>query len=90
MYSILKYTLRDEGTQAVEMPLGSEILSVESQGDDIVLFASVKPQEESKMVYEIKVFTTGQEISLNLTNYRFIGTVNMHGGAFIFHVYVSR
>lgn len=89
-FSIWKFVLEATESQEVEMPVGSEIISAESQGDSVVIYALVKPKEEGKEVYKFLVYGTGHDIRLNITEYRFLDTVKMYSGSLMFHVFYKR
>jgi hypothetical protein len=78
-----------EDEQTLTLPAGSKIVSVEEQNQGIVLYAVVtdSPKREDVKIY---VHGTGHPlhpgVSL-LNNIRFIGTVKMHGGSLMFHVF---
>jgi hypothetical protein len=88
-YSIWKYTLKAETSQMVEVPFGAEILSLKTQGDDIVIYALVDTQETYTTSIEVRVYGTGHYIDVNIADYRFLGTAKLHGGALMFHVFYS-
>lgn len=87
MKSIWKYTLKASTSQTIEIPIGSRILSAESQKDDIVIYALVNSEELSFESYEILTYGTGHSILENIDNHNFLGTVKMHSDALVFHVF---
>ncbi|MBT2759901.1 hypothetical protein [Paenibacillus sp. ISL-20] len=88
-YSVWKYTLEVDESQDIDMPKGSEIISVETQGESIVIYALVRPQEE-KDTYRVLVYGTGHDIHLNVTEYKFLGTAKFGNGELMFHVFYKR
>lgn len=83
--TIFKYPIEIIGEQDVEMPVGSEIISVHEQYDKLCLWAMVRPGTpiEKKKIY---VRGTGHEFEW-FNTHRFIGTVVTSGGALVWHVF---
>lgn len=95
---IFKYNLEVTDKQTLKLPPGSHILSVMNQRDNIVLYALVWPTE-NKEVYEdvsIRIVGTGHDIDFFIPaerfggGYKFLGTVSLHGGALMFHVFYMK
>lgn len=85
--TIWKYELTVAEYQTVEMPVDAEILTVQMQGDVLCLWALVSPDAELAP-RSIEVFGTGHPIEYSAGNYRrYIGTVQMHGGSLVWHVF---
>ncbi len=91
-YSIWKFTLKEANEQQIEMPKGARVLSTEEQYGKIVLYALVDTLAE-KETRTIWTFVTGHQI---LTGHRvldqaagarFVGTVKMEGGLWMFHIF---
>lgn len=87
MYSVYKFTLESVECQALELPLNSKILSTETQGDDILIYALVNTQETKKEYRDIRVYGTGHEIPDIITEYTFLGTAKLYNGGLMFHVF---
>lgn len=83
MHTIWKYTLQPHTD--LQMPEGSEILTIGTQGNDIVLWAKVNP-EAPKETRTFLGFGTGHDIpdKLSLT---YIGTTSFSNGNLVFHVF---
>lgn len=80
MKKIFKYQL--DGLHAIlEMPLGSEILTVQGQGNNIVLWALVDTSKALEK-REFNIYLTG-EILDNLSG-KYIGTVQID---LVYHIY---
>lgn len=89
--TIWKYTLNNNNELThIDLPLGAEVLSVETQGSEIVLYALVNPNERATQQIEVRTYATGQVIDVNITDYRFVGTVKMFNGALMYHVFYKR
>ena len=82
--TIWKFTLAATDRQTVEMPDNAQVLSAQMQGETLCLWALVYP-DAPKTKREIEVFGTGHPVPP--ATRRFISTVQMHGGALIFHVF---
>lgn len=82
--TIWKYELVPNDLITIEMPKDAQILSVNSQGDNVFLWALVDPIEltESR---KFMVFGTGHDVpDINLS---FIGTFMLFKGGLVFHVF---
>jgi len=65
MKTIYKYQLSAVHQQTIELPLGSRILSVKSQNDEVVLYALVDPDKATDEEYTILAYGTGHGIDIN-------------------------
>lgn len=88
MNSVYKYQLETTSIQNVMLPFSAEILSVECQGDNIVLYAFVDTTETKKKIAEVRVYGTGHTVAHGV-GFRFIGTAKMHNGNLMWHVFVK-
>jgi hypothetical protein len=81
---IWKWTLAVTDAQVLSMPVGAEVLTVQTQGDELQLWAlcdTVAAREDR--VFEIH--GTGNPVSGRPGKY--IATFQMHDGALVFHVF---
>lgn len=83
--SIWKFPVAIVNQQLVEMPLGAKILTTAMQGETPCLWAEVDPEETGKHLRNIHIFGTGQWMPADPSIY--IGSLMLHGGALVFHVY---
>lgn len=84
---IWKYELQTTGSQAIEMPIGAEILTVQTQNDIPCLWALVHPKESKEMRF-IDVYGTGHNVPFGMQEIKkYIGTYQLHGGTLVFHVF---
>lgn len=88
--SIWKYTLIPATTNIVKMPLGAQILSVDTQNDEIVVYALVDTEENIVTELDFKTYGTGHQIDINIHNYTFLGTAKLQNGSLMFHVFYKR
>lgn len=88
MITIWKYPIEITDEQTIKMPMGARILTVQMQGPQCCIWALVDP---SKPMAErhIRTHGTGHEIPLGITTWAYIGTIQSHGGALIFHVFAK-
>lgn len=89
---ILKYSLVDNSgdepkfVKELQLPVGAEILSVQSQGDIPQVWAIVDPEAETE-TRQIEIFATGEAIETENVNRKYLGTIQLKGGAFVFHAF---
>ena len=91
MKTVYKYELKavchQNLTEPVMMPNGAKILHVDAQGDDMFVWAEVDT-ERSVVDFHFEVFGTGHEMQEDMGVERnHIGSLMMHDGALVFHVY---
>ncbi len=82
MKTIWKFILQPK--IRIEVPCGAKILSVACQCDQICMWALVDPEAEKELRL-FAVYGTGHKVPDNPGT--FIGTVLMHGGSLVFHVF---
>ncbi len=82
MRRIFKYSLQRVYRQLIGMPRGAEILSVQAQFGEAVIWAAVNPEQEmgKRIIYSIP---TGEEPPDGM----FLGTIQFNDGAFVLHVF---
>jgi hypothetical protein len=84
---IYKYVIPTTDESELQLPAGAQILSVMEQGNGIVLYAIVNTSVEVTKTVSVRVVGTGHRIDFDLNEYKFIGTVSLHGGVLMFHVF---
>lgn len=86
MRQIWKYPLQVENRQVLELPVGSNILSVQTQNRVPCMWVMVDPSEKELEAVELYTIGTGHSIpdDLELTH---IDTYQLDNGALIFHVF---
>jgi hypothetical protein len=82
MKMIWKWTLTQATT--IDMPQGAQVLDVQVQHGEPQLWALVDPNAP-KVKREFNVYGTGHDLPHNPGTY--VGTFQMQGGAFVFHVF---
>jgi hypothetical protein len=83
---VFKYLIPVDDEPTVRLPLGARILSVGQQNGVMFLWALVNPGEQRTERRTLRVAGTGHEIA-DVDELQFIGTVHMHGGALVFHIF---
>lgn len=86
MERVYKYVLKATDEQVIEIP-SINILSVESQLDDIVVYALVDIDNPTPNRYTFRVHGTGHDIKNDIDSFKFLGTVKMYNGSLMFHVF---
>jgi len=85
MKTIYKYPIKGVGAQAIPMPEGAKILTVQVQGDTPCLWALVEvdapPRDRVILVYGTSHPADEAEAE------RYIGTFQLSGGPLVFHVF---
>lgn len=83
---IWKYEIEPTDVQQIELPIGAEILCVQTQFDKPCIWALVDPKQELE---PIGVFTygTGHPIPTEPYKHKYIGTYQLEGGSLVFHVF---
>lgn len=69
------------------VPKGSEILSVSEQFDQIVLYTRVDTDATEFVALKTMIVGTGHDASGIPERSRFLGTVKLHGGNLMLHVW---
>lgn len=88
--TIYKYTLEGKESNVIEMPLSTQIISVESQGDNIVVYGIVDTEENATISYDFRTYGTGLQINIDLNEYKFLSTVKLYNGSLMFHVFYKQ
>ena len=82
MKTIWKYTLEPDST--IDMPIGAEVLAVDEQRGEPQVWALVDPSANTEK-RRFVVYGTGQTMDNNPG--RYIGTLQLLGGTYVFHVF---
>lgn len=85
MKTIYKYFLRPSHCFGIDMPIGAEILSFQSQKNELVIWVLV---DEKPAQYESKcfaIFGTGQQVDDGIKKY--IGTAQQENGNLVWHLF---
>lgn len=82
---VFKYHLYAVTFQTINIP-STHILSVAEQDNSIVVYALVDTDIEP-VQYEFAVIGTGHTILQDIDAYNFLGTVSLHNGGLMFHIF---
>ncbi|CAM0107421.1 hypothetical protein VPH234P10_0076 [Vibrio phage 234P10] len=86
--SVWKYPLLVIDEQVIEVPEGAEPLKVEMQNGELCLWMLVDT-DVSFCHKKVLVFGTGHRIEDPLDRSDYVDSFMMHGGALVFHVFVT-
>jgi hypothetical protein len=93
MKTIYKYQIAGPENKSshvsIEMPINAQIKTVQMQGLNVCIWAIVdlSPHPVTEMRY-FRILETGWEIEEALfEKYTYLGTVQVHGGLFIWHIF---
>lgn len=85
--TIWKFELKITDYQTVMIPFGASALSVQAQNDKICLWAIVDPKAKLSP-YRFRIVGTGNNADdLGVDKTSFLGTVQTHNGALVWHVF---
>lgn len=71
----------------LNLPAGTEILTVQTQHDKPQIWVLVDPGQQSIIPYNFRVAGTGHDIREDRNNLNYIGTFQLAGGNFVFHLF---
>lgn len=74
------------GAQSVAIPMGAELLTVQLQHGEPVLWAMVEP-EAPKVMRHVQMYGTGWPIGVNDELIKFLGTVQCNGDILVWHFF---
>jgi len=81
---IFKYPLKVQEVQVLTLPLGTTILSVVEQHENICIYAEVGPSETERGGFYISYSDHWENGPIEA---HFLGTVKLSSGALMFHVF---
>ncbi len=88
---IFKFTLSITHKQIVELPIGSTILTVQTQDMKPQIWAVVDTYEKLTEKRTIILLTTGEPIDdSTFLTLHYIGTFQLHNGTFVGHVFEEK
>ena len=83
--TIWKFCLKTTDLQSVKMPKGAEILHVNSQFNNLKIWALVDPEQEREERF-FEIFGTGHTVDMDADR-KYLGTYQLHEGSLVFHVF---
>ena len=87
MKKIFKYPLKLQREQVVILPKDADILSVQTQHQNICVWAMIDPNVEKVESKTIETFGTGDFIPEG--ERRYISTIQLNNGELVYHVFVK-
>jgi hypothetical protein len=69
------------------LPVGAKLLTVHEQHRNVCIWAEVAPEQKAKEARSFEIYGTGHPIPPGLR--RFLGSVFLDGGNYVFHIYES-
>lgn len=84
--TIWKFPLKTVGVQTIQMPLFSEILTVQEQFNEPMMWALVDPEQSERVPRTFEMVGTGHGMHDNYVR-KYIGTYQMDAGNYVFHVF---
>jgi len=85
MITIWKYVIQTTDVQKIAMPVGADILTVQTQGGQPCMWVIVDT-EVAKSVRTFEVVGTGNPMT-ERDDRQYIGTYQLHEGALVFHLF---
>lgn len=82
---IFKYAIEKTRTQLIKMPLRSEIMDIQMQNGELVMWALIDPAAEEIEV-KINMYETGYVIHRNALNDEYLATVQ--DGSLVCHFFM--
>lgn len=89
MKTVYKFPLMSAQRQPIVLTRGAEVLSAQMQRDVLCLWVLMDP-DAVNVEREVTVAGTGHALTNDASKDIFVGTVQMEGGALVFHVFVSK
>jgi len=87
--SIWKFALKEDDFQTVSMPPQSKVLTAQVQNENICIWALVDPNFSQRFVYPVWVDGTLHVVLDAAIQGRYVASVQLAGGALVFHVFVG-
>jgi len=84
---IFKYQLQPKPENLVEMPKGSRVLTIQTQGSAPNIWAEIDP-DAPRIKRKFFIVATGQPMEIPETS-SYLGTFQIQDGALVFHVYTD-
>ena len=85
MKIIFKYPLMQVPEEQISLPVGAEILTVQTQGEQPCIWAMIDLNEIRYKNVTIETFGTGHK--MDDAERRYIGTYQINNGDYVFHVF---
>lgn len=83
---VYKYKLKKVGETVLEMPVGAEVLCLQLQYGEPVIWALVD-KDAPTMLRKFQFYATGEPLIPPMTKANYIGTCQVARGELIFHLF---
>jgi len=85
--TIWKFPLKVTDGQNITMPIGAEILTIQTQNEEPYLWALVDPKAETESRH-IEIFGTGHPVGYDMgVSRKYISTFQIRNGQLVFHAF---
>lgn len=85
--TIYKYPLRVDDQQAITLPAGSRVLTVQAQNEAPCIWALVNPELDALERHDFRTLGTGHPFPDAAEWPTYLGTYQLRGGDLVFHVF---
>ncbi len=87
---VYKYSLNWDKEQKIRIDSEAIVLDVQVQYSAITLWALVDPDPQDIDEITVYVFETGEPIQQDISNLKYLGTLQFDDGMFIYHVFMEK
>lgn len=88
---VYKYTLLNGQTEhQLTLPIGAQMLCVQEQFGQLQLWALVDANQVMQETRHLFVIGTGITMHPSRAHYRYLNTVQLHGGSLVLHAFADR
>lgn len=90
MITIYKYPLSAKTVNYLDLPKGAKIISTEPQRGGVNIYALVDTEQTEEETFEVLLYGTGHNVTPRIDEYTFVGTVSLHDGDLVFHIFYQK
>ncbi len=87
MKRINKYELKGLDEQIIMLPKGSVVICAKVQFNVPVIYAIVDTKEKEMEAKAFVVFSTGQDIDVNMSSWTYLDTIATHNENLVWHIF---
>ena len=87
MKRIYKYPIEIRDEQTISVPKDSKILAIQTQNEQLVVYALVDINQKEMQTIEIRIFGTGHDLDINMTSWTYLGTVMTYHDKLVWHIF---
>lgn len=89
MQTVYKQVLSFHTDQQIMLPVGAQILTIEVQHEELCVWYLCDPSKHVEP-WTFRVVGTGISLPDDMNLFTYKGTVQLHGGALIYHTFVKQ